>query len=310
MKSERKAIMLKVETTPGTDANPAAATDGFAAIDFAWGDAAKTVTDEFEYAAGYYGAGDQFTVSQSRDCSFILPVIGGGTPLGMNYAAALLAAYRACGHASTVVATTSVTFNPVSTAEEAATMYANEDGFLRKMLFSRGSMKWSFEEGKVPRAMVALMGLYSTPTDVALPALTLPTLQKPVGFNKSNTTVMLGALSLKCSSIQIDGGRTNEYRNFATVEDIVPIDVKPTVELKFELPTVAQKNVYQDLESTLAQALAIMHGTVAGNKFAFNAAKAQLIDLSETKDRGQLFVTAKLALRPTAGSDQYTIVLT
>jgi hypothetical protein len=311
MKSERKVIMLKAETVAGTDPVPVVGTDGFAAIDFAWGSAAKATTDEFDYAASYLGARDQFTVNLQRDCSFVLPVIGAGTPLGTTYPAALLAAYRACGHASTVVASTSVTLNPVSTGEETATLYANEDGFLRKMTYCRGSMKWMFEENKVPRCQVALAGVYSTPADATLAALTLPTLQKPVGFNKTNTTVTLGALALKCSSVQIDGGRTNAYMNAAGFEGMVVQDCKPLVELKFELPTATQKNIYQELETTVSQALTVVHGTVSGNKFTFNGARAQLVDLSEQKDRGQIFVTAKFALQPsTTGNDQYTIVLT
>jgi len=303
-------VMMKAETVYGTDAVPLVATDGFAAIDFAWGDAAKVNAETVEYSTGYFGAGDTFVVSMVRSCGFALPIVGGGTPLGTNYPAALLAAYRACGHASTVAASTSVTLNPISTGEEGVTLYANEDGLLRKMVGSRGSMKWTLEENKIGRVAVSMMGLYSTPADVTLALPTLPTLQKPVGFSKSNSTVTLGALALKCSSVMVDQGRSYSYRNLAGLEDIVVEDCKPTVELKFELPTAAQKNVYQELETATAQALAIAHGTVAGNKFALNSARAVLTDLNDTKDRGQIFVTAKFALYPTTGNDQYTIVLT
>jgi hypothetical protein len=74
----------------------------------------------------------------------------------------------------------------------------------------------------------------------------------------------------------LDGGRTFEYRNYAGVEDIAPIDCLPTAELMFELPRVDQKNVYQELETTVTQALILTHGTVAGNIAAFNAPLAQL----------------------------------
>ena len=310
MKSERKLVMLKAESTYGTDAVPVVGTDAFAPIDFAWGDAGKATADSVEYSAGYFGAGDSFVVNMQRSCSFVLPIVGGGTPLGTNYPAAILAAYRACGHASVVVASTSVTLNPVSSGEEGASLYANEDGLLRKMVGCRGSMKWTLEENKIGRVQVSLMGLYSTPTDQTLTLPTLPTLQKPVGFNKSNTTVTLGSLALKCSSVAVDEGRTHAYRNLVGVEDIVVQNCKPMVELKFELPTVAQKSLYAELEVATAQALSIAHGTVAGNKFTLAGARAVLLDLNEQKDRGQIFVTAKFELRPTSGNDQYTILLT
>lgn len=310
MKSERKVILFKVEGTPGTDSVPIVGTDAFQAIDFKWGNAGKANTDQFDYAAQFYGAREVFNVGMTRDCTFDVPVIGGGAPLATNYPPALLALYRACGHAAVVTAVTNVVFSPISTGEEAGTLYANEDGFLRRMVFSRGSMKWLWAEGKVPRCSVALMGLYSTPTDVTMTTPTFPTLPKPVGFGIGNTVVTLGALALKCKSVELDGGRTNAYRRLSTAEDVVPTDLKPTATVKFELPTAAQKAVYTELESTLEQALSIVHGTVLGNRFAANATRAQLVDLSEEKDRGQLFVTAKLELLPSAAGVPYTITLT
>lgn len=310
MKSERKVTLMKVESTPGTDAVPVAGTDAIQAIDFAWTEPGKATVDEYTYAAQFYGSREKFVVSLQRACSFVLPVIGGGTALGTPYPAAMLAAYRACGHAQVINAGVSVVLSPVSTGEESLTLAATEDGFLRKLLMGRGSMKWEFGETKVPRAMVALMGLYSTPADQAMPTPTFPTLVKPVGFNKSNTTVTLGGVSLRCSSVVIDGGRTHAYRNMATVEDVIPQDCRPTVELKFELPTATGLNVYQMLETATIQALAINHGTVAFNKFGFAAPRANLADLNETKDRGVMFLTAKLELLPNVGNDQYTITLT
>jgi len=310
MNSERKVILFKVEAVPGTDAVPTPALDSFQAIDFKWGSAGKAATDQFDYAAPYYGSRDVFNVNMQRDCTFDIPVIGAGLPLGTNYPAALLALYRACGHAAVVTAVTKVDLSPISTGEETGTLYAYEDTFLRKMVFSRGSMKWAWAEGKVPRCTVAMLGLYSTPTDVAMVTPTLPVLQKPVGFGKANTVITLGVLALKALSAELDGGRTNAYRRLSGVEDIVPSDMRPSVTLKFEMPTVAQKSIYAELESTLDQALSIVHGTVAGNVFTTAAPRAQLVDLSEDKDRTRIFVTAKLELLPSSAGIPYTMTLT
>ena len=310
MNSERKVILVKVEATPGTDSAPAAATDAFQAIDFKWGNAGKANTDEFAYAAPYYASRDVFNVSMQRDCMFDIPVIGAGTPLGTNYGAAMLALYRACGHAAVVNALTSVVFSPISTAEETATLYAYEDGLLRRMLFTRGSMKWAFAENKVPRCSVAMLGLYSTPTDTPIVAPTFPTLQKPVGFGRANTVITLGALNLKASMFEVDGGRVNAYRRLSGVEDVVPTDMKPTATVKFELPTVAQKAVYTELETTVEQLLRVVHGTAAGNVFTLAGTRAQLTDITEDKDRTQLFVTAKFDLVPNSSGLPYTITLT
>lgn len=311
MKSKRKVVGIKVESPAGTEATLSAATDYLAAIDFKWDAAAKPVTDEFEYASGGYGSRDKFMVSLTRECSFVLPIVGAGAPLGTNFPAPWLALLRACGHAVTATPGTSVVINPISSGEESATLNINEDGFLRKMTFARGSLKWVLEEGKVGRMMAALMGLYSTPSDVTMPSVTLPTVQKPVGFSRSNTTVTLGGTALKASRVEIDGGRTHNYRNMAGAEDIVPSDCRPSVSLRFEMPTVAVKNIYGDLESTATQALSIAHGQTVGNVWGFEAARSQLVDLSEAEDRGVIFTTARYELIPTtAGNDHYVITTT
>lgn len=311
MKSKRKGVGIKVEAVAGTEVVPSGATDYLAAVDFKWDAAAKAVTDEFEYASGGYGSRDKFMVSLTRECSFMLPLVGGGAPLGTNFSAPWLALFRACGHAVTVTAATNVLMNPISTGEESATLNVNEDGFMRKMTFARGSLKFLFEEGKVPRLTAALMGLYSTPADVTMPSITLPTVQKPVGFSKSNTIVTLGGATLKVASIEIDEGRTHTYRNMANAEDIVPQDCRPVATLKFELPLAATKNLYSELETTATQALTIAHGTTVGNRVGFGAARAQLVDMTEADDRGVIFTTAKFELLPTtAGNDHYLFTFT
>lgn len=311
MKSDRKAVGIKVESPSGTEATLNAASDYLAAVGFKWAGAGKAKQDQFEYASAALGHVDPFTVSMQRACEFMLPIVGGGMPLGTNYSAPWLAVLRACGHAVTVNAGTSVVINPVSSGEESATLNVNEDGYLRKVVGARGNLKWLLEEDKVGRMTAALMGLYSSPTDATMPSVTLPTVNKPVGFNKSNTTVTLGALGLKCKSVEIDGGRSNAYRNLSGAEDVVPQDCKPTVTLRFELPTAAQKNVYSELESATQQALSIVHGTTAGNRWTFAGARAALLDLDDETDRGMIFAVAKFQLIPTvAGNDHYTITLT
>lgn len=310
MNSNRKACLIKIESPYGTEATLDPATDAIQAVNFAWAGAAKAVTDELKYTAGWYGARDRFVVSLTRECGFELPWAGTGAA-GTNFAASYLAVLRACGHSAVVVGGTSVTFRPVNSGEEGATLRVTEDGFLRKMVGARGNLKWVWAEGKIPRLMVSLMGLYSTPADETMPAVTLPTLAKPVGFTRSNTVVTLGALALKCSSIELDGGRTNEYRNHAGAEDIAPIDCLPTMTVTFELPAAAAKNVFQELETTVDQPLTVAHGTVPGNIATTSAPRAQLVDLQDKAERGQIFVTAKYELLPgLTGAAPYSHVLT
>lgn len=311
MKSERKGVGIKIETVPGTEAAPVGATDYLAAVDFKWNSPGKPAQDSFDYASGALGDIDPFTVSMYRECEFSLPLVSSGAPVGTAYPAPWAALFRACGHAVTVTAVTDVKINPVSTGEESATIHVNEDGFLRKLIYARGSLSALLEEGKVGRFTASLMGLYSTPSDATMPTITLPAVQKPVGFNKANTTVTLGALALKCKRVAINGGRTHNYRNLAGQEDVVVDDCKPTVKISFELPTAAQKNVYGDLETTVSQALSIAHNTVVGNRCNFTAARAILMNITESKDRGMLFVEADFQLKPTVlGNDHYLWTMT
>jgi hypothetical protein len=310
MNDNRKIVLIKAESPYGTEAVPVGGTDALQAIGFQWTGPAKAQTDELKYAAGWYGARDKFVVSLTRECGFELPWMGTAIA-GTNFAAAYLAVMRSGGLAAVVAPGTSVTFSPVNSGEEGATVRVNEDGYLCKMFGSRASLRWVWTEGKVPRLMVGMQGLYVRPTDEVPPAATLPTLAKPVGFTKSNTIVTLGALALKCSSIELDAGRSWEYRNHAGVEDIAPVDALPSLSITFELPTVASKNIQQELEQTTEQACTITHGTVAGNIATTNMPRCQMADLSFKTERGQKFCTAKYELLPgLTGAAPFTHVLT
>lgn len=311
MNSERKASIVKIETTSGTEAaSMSNTTDAIQLVNFAWGGPAKVVSDELEYAAPFYGARDKIVVHMTRDCGFEVPLMGGGAA-GTNYPAPLLAIYRACGLAAVEDAGVSWTYTPVNSGEESATFKLTEDTLLRKMIGSRGNVRWVFAKDKVPRGFVTMLGKYSAAADAAIPSVTLATLTKPVGFSKSNTTVSIGGYALKCSGAEVDGGQMVEYRNHAGVEEIAVVNRKPSAKLNFELPTVAQKDVYTLLESSTIEALSIVHGIVAGNIATLAAPYAQLVDISETKEAGRIFAQATYELKPgLSGAAPFTLVIT
>jgi hypothetical protein len=78
---------------------------------------------------------------------------------------------EACGFEETVVAVTSVTYNPENATHESATIYWFEGGVKRHILTGcRGTMTLRAEAGGLLLAVFEFVGHYTEPTDISLPS--------------------------------------------------------------------------------------------------------------------------------------------
>jgi len=80
----------------------------------------------------------------------------------------IAAALRACGLAETIVASTSVTYEPASDSHESATIYYYQDGKLHKITGARGNAEFTFTVGDKPMVNFTFTGHHAEESDAAL----------------------------------------------------------------------------------------------------------------------------------------------
>lgn len=220
---------------------------------------------------------------------------------------------QACGLSSTVVAETSVTYAPISTGQKSATEYYFLDGLKHTLLGSRGNVKLTLDGGKLPQWTFSMSGLYADWTDTAVPAgigAQLENFINGVEVNDANTTLTLGGIAVVADKFELDIGNTVIFRDRPNASYIALTDRKASGSITFELNTVATKDWMAGVASETTYALALTHGTVAGNIISVSAAKVQLGEPTYTDLQGVAGVTFPLSFVRTVGDDEFSIVLT
>ena len=308
LKFKRKVLLFKLESVYGTDSVPVAATDGLLVRNLSVAPLKLSYDERGELVRPFYANEGKVVSGQWSEMSFEIEMAGAGGAVDAvaKYAPVL----RACALAQTVNAAVSVQYDPVSAGEESASAYWQIDGRQHKMLGCRGS-KFGImvEAGKIPVYQFSFIGLHVQPSDTALTPATLTGFTKPVAVNNANTTPFtLHGFAGKFRSFSFDMALAAAYRNGPNHETVVTTGRKPTGKITLESELVATKDWYAIIKAGTTGALAITHGTVAGNKVKFDAPNVQITEPDEPDDGGILMLSASLDFIPGAtGNDEFRI---
>jgi len=204
-----------------------------------------------------------------------------------------------------------VQYDPVSTAEEAVSIYYQLDGRQHKMLGCRGSkFGWTIRAGALPLFNFAFIGLHVAPTDTALTPGTFTGFQKPLAANNANTTPFtLHTYAGKFREFTFDMGLQTQYRNLPNSESVVITGRNPTGRISLESELVAAKDWWTIVKAETLGALTCTQGTAALNKAKFDAPAVQLTEPDDSgEEQGVSMLQLGLNFTPTsAGNDEFRI---
>lgn len=218
---------------------------------------------------------------------------------------------KACGFSETIVAVTSVTYAPVSTADPSATVAHYQDGIRHLIAGARGTMSFGGAVGEICVMNYKMLGVEDTTTDVAILA---PTYQTAVPRPLKQMTFSVHGATVVGSSFSIDLGITLTPRvDFTKASGHASVflgDRKPVCNFVVEKPLVASKDWYGLMESGTEAAISLVLGSVAGNIVTVSAPKFQITNITEQDDGGIAKLSLDGKLNMSAGDDEITIALT
>ena len=161
---KRELILLGIEASYGVDPTLDPATDAILVEGLSWSFAgARNI--ERPAIKGALGQFQSVYGGSLMELTFSAEIKGAGaagTPPEIGQA------LRACGLGETIVAATSVTYAPVSTAIESATIYFYEDGSRYVLTGCRGSANINLEVGNKGMIEFTFTGHFTGPTDTPL----------------------------------------------------------------------------------------------------------------------------------------------
>lgn len=306
--SRKRLILAKTEATYGTSAAPAG-TDAILVRNL---DITPLESDVIsrDLIRPYLGNSEQLLANPRVRVTCEVELAGSGTAGTAPRYDALL---KACGMSATIVATTSVTYAPVSSSFSSATIVYNIDGVQHLVTGCRGTFTLNCQLGQIPVIQFEMTGIYNAPTDTAQPAVTYGAQATPLLFRDGNTSAF-SFLGYSGCLMSVDFNMANNfvYRELiGCVKEVLITDRRPAGTVMIEAPTIAAKNYFTDALSSTTGSLSFLHGTTAGNRITFTAAQVDMTQPTyQDSDGIQMLNLPYVATPTTAGNNEVSIAFT
>ena len=303
------AVLAKTEVTYGTDPVPTGALNAIltkgATPQPLLG---NRVTRDLDRST--WGAQSEINTGPYVTVSFSVEIAGGGAAgTAPKYGPLLLA----CGMSETTNAGVSVVYAPASSALKSVTIYYYVDGQQHIIKGARGNVSINMRRGQIPTFDFQFTGLYTRPTVVANPALTLTSFQAPVAVTKTNTpTFSLHSYSAFCEAFTADFGNQIVYRNLIGAETVELTDRNVRGSVTIEAPAIGTKDYYAAAEASAGITLStvqLIHGTTAGNIVQFDGPKVQLGGPTVGNSDGIVTYTMDTIYTANASNDEFVITV-
>ena len=265
MLTKRTVILAKIESVYGTDPTPALAlaSNAIEAYD-------PEVTIVADTKERYPGNADlsrypELVGKVHFEIKFSTLVKGSGIRGTSARHDPLL---RACSTGVTVVSATSVTYAPVSSAQESCTIWAYIDGLLYKLNGAVGDVEIDLSAGEMGKFNWTFKALYALPTDISL---TTPTFDTSTPVLVKGTTMTFGSyaaiiekLSLKLNNEiaeRPDFNATNGIKGF----QITGRNPEGSMTLEAVIRSTTNADFLDYFHSRTVKALSFVLGVTAGN---------------------------------------------
>ncbi len=304
-----KPMLIKAETTYGTDAVPTGAANAILAQNIK-----LTPMKGEDVARGlerpFMGADATLPAGLNAMISFEVELARSGAVDAPPPWGALL---RGCGVAQVVNAAASVVYSPISTGHEGVSIYFHLDGTRYALIGARGSAKFMLPANGTPKIMFEFTGLFVQPTTVANPAATLTAWATPQIVASVNTpTVSFNAVPLIMRSFEFDLGNKVIYRSLVGSQSVLIPERSEKIAMVAEAVPLATLNPYALAAVPTTAALSLVHGTGVGriSTFAFPNALIQRPEGLNEQDGIVEWPLSFVPLPGALGNDQWTLTLT
>ena len=306
--TRKRLIRVKKESTYGTDATPVG-TDALLVRNLEITPVEADVVSR-DLIRNYLGNSPQLLANTRVSITFQVELAASGTAgTAPRYGSIL----QACGMAETIVASTSVSYAPVSSAFSSASIYFDNDGIRHILTGCRGSFTLTGEVGQIPTIDFTMVGCYNAPTDTAAPSTTFSAQASPLIFKQGNTSAFSFFSYAGClQSVSFDMANETVYRELVgCTKEVLITNRAPSGTVMLEAPALATKDFFALSQTETTGNLTFLHGTTAGNRVTFTASQCDVGNPSYADQDGvQMLNIPYVAVPSTAGNDEVSLAFT
>lgn len=303
---EEKIVLAKTEASYGTDAVPTGAANGVLLKDLRIMPM-EGADVERDLDRAYFGNDGTLPAELHSKISFKVELAPSGAA---GTAPAWGPILRGCGVAETIVASTSVTYNPITRDPEALTIYFWVGDTLHKLKGSRGNAKFALRAQGVPEIEFEFNALWSTPAEAARDLPVLTAYKKPLIANNANTSFTLGGVVMVLRQATLDLANQLENRFLIGSESVEVTGKAERFEATVEAVALTTLHPYALAESQSTLAVMLQHGTQTGARATLDIPAAQMQRPSGLEaNQGIAEWNLSMAPLPVSGNDQWTLTL-
>jgi len=307
--TRKRLILAKAEATYGTDPTPTGSANAILVRNLNIVPLQSDIVQR-ELIRPYLGNYEQLLAQTRVQVTFEVELAGSGAA---GTAPAYGPVLKACGLSETVVATTSVTYAPVSSSFSSVTIYFYQDGIRHIVTGARGTFTLNGQVGAIPTIAFTMTGIYNAPTDTALATPTYANQATPLIFKNGNTTSFSAfSYSGALQSIDLNIGNEIVYRELiGGTKEVLITDRKPAGTMSIEAVLLATKNYFTVSTGSTTGSISFQHGTTAGNIATLTMAQSDLADASYADMNGIAMMNLPYVATPTAaGNDELSLAYT
>lgn len=245
---------------------------------------------------------------RSGKMSFEVEMTGGAAGAAIHFSDLI----KACGVGETLVASTSATYKPISTAIPAVTIGRHMDGIRQRIWGARGSAKLVLEIGKPGIFTFEMQGAdFDRADEALLTGLSLSTTVPPVF---QGATLTIDSYQAILSKVEIDFGNKlaarPDARSSGGTKSVLITGREPTISFDPEDVLVATKDFFATWRAGTLVAFSAAIGSTAGNIHTITAPKVQYQEISQTERDGIAALEIKALLCENTGDDEWVWAIT
>lgn len=304
MLKTRHVLLAEIESAYNTDPTPTAADNAILVENLSWSYAgARRAERAGAVKPGLVPLGSRYA-GTLLEVSFDVEMKGSGTA---GTAPAFGPLLRACGMDETIVALTSVQYNPLSdpASHESVTIWLYEDGIRYKVTGCRGSFTVSLQTAQVGKISFKLTGHLTSTADATLVTPTLSAIVPPVLIG---VPFEIDSYQAVVAKIELDPGIT-----VATPDNIAASDgygeiritgQAPTMSIDPEATLLATYNWQTKWQSSAGYIFTIgTVGSTAGNRYSLSGPAAVYTEIGTGDRDGIITRDVKCQLTDSGGTD-------
>jgi len=305
---KNKLLLAKTEVTYGTDPTPTGSADAILATSVVLSPMeGDDVSRDLERP--YLGAQAMIPVGLRCRLQFNIELVPSGTA---GTAPAWGPIMKALGCSETIVASTSVTYRPVSSSHSSVTFWIWHGLTKQIITGARGTAKLRFTAQGLPYLECDFIGLYNAPAEAAQLSPTYTGFKNPLPVTKANTpTFTVNSVAFIMRETILDLGNQVEPRLLVGSEQILIVDRNESLAMRVEAQPVSSFNPFSLAAAQTQVAVSLVHGTAAGYITTLAAPTTQIKRLSGFENAQNILEWPLEGVPlPSSGNDQWSLALT